>query len=179
MKDTLSSGRDSYGAFPNNVYVFDVFRKLADPLTGVCPPIYGSYSEGPGGDHPSNAAVAVIDPLFVKETFDAALAYEKVAGVSGVSPAHGEIPLRPGLDQNYPNPFNPSTVIGYRVSTASHVSIRVFDSLGREVGTLVDEDRQPGNYSVIYNAGRLASGVYVYRISAGSFADTKRMLVVK
>jgi hypothetical protein len=179
MKDTLSTGKDSYGLFPNNVYVFDVFRKLADPVTGVCPPKYGSYSEGPGGDHPSNAAVAVVDPAFVKETFDAALAYEKIAGVSAVPPTRGDMPLRPGLDQNYPNPFNPSTVIGYQVSTASHVNIRVFDALGREVGTLVDEDRQPGSYSVSYNAGRLASGLYMYRISAGSYVDTKRMLVVK
>lgn len=179
MKDTLATGKDSYGLFPNNVYVFDVFRKLADPLTGACPQIYGSNSEGPGGDHPSNAAVALIDPVFVKESFDAALAYEKIAGVSGVPSTGGDMPLRPGLGQNYPNPFNPSTVIGYQVSTASHVNIKVFDSLGREVGTLVDEDRQPGSYSISYNAGRLASGLYMYRISAGSYVGTKRMLVVK
>jgi len=179
MKDTLAAGKDSYGLFPNNVYVFDVFRKLADPVTGVCPTMYGSGSEGPGGDHPSNAAVAIIDPAFVKEVFDAAIAYEKVAALNGVSPTGDLVPSHPALDQNYPNPFNPSTMIGYSVSSASHVNIRVFDSLGRDVGTLVDEVKEPGTYSVQYDAGRLASGVYIYRITAGSYTNTRKMMVIK
>ena len=117
--------------------------------------------------------------MFVREAFDAALAYEKVAATSGISPTGGIPPERPGLDQNYPNPFNPSTVIGYRVGSAAHVNIRVFDSLGREVGSLVDEDQQPGSYTIQYDAGRLASGVYMYRIHAGTFTDTRRMIVIK
>ena len=77
MKQTLATGNDSFGPFPPNVYVFDVFHLLASPVDGYCDPIYGSGSEGPGDDHPSNAAVAVVDPAFIRETFDAAIAYER------------------------------------------------------------------------------------------------------
>jgi len=179
MKDTLAAGKDSYGAFPKNVYVFDVFRKLADGTTGVCPSQYGSWSEGPGGDHPSNAAVAIIDPLFVKETFDAALAYEKIAGVSAIPPAGSDIPLHPGLDQNFPNPFNPTTQIGYQVGTSSHVSLRIYDLIGREIGTLVDREQEPGTYQIRFDAGKLPSGVYLYKLTAGSYTSVRRMVVVK
>ena len=75
-KDTLAKGLDSFGAFPRNVYVFDVFHKLASSVDGYCDPSYASGSEGPGGDHPTNAACAIVDPLFVQETFNAAIAYE-------------------------------------------------------------------------------------------------------
>jgi hypothetical protein len=78
MKDVLATGNDSYGAFPRNVYVFDVFRKLADGTTGYCPPDYAGDG-GYGGDHPSLSAIAIVDPQFVKETFDAAIAYEGAA----------------------------------------------------------------------------------------------------
>ena len=76
-KDTLAAGNDSFGAFPSNVYVFDVFHKLASPIDGYCDPQYGSFSEGPGGDHPSNAAVAILDPVIIQETFDAAIAHAR------------------------------------------------------------------------------------------------------
>jgi len=72
-KDTLAAGLDSFGPFPGNVYVFDVFRKVADPNTGLEPV---GYIIGGGDEHPSNAAVAIVTPAFVKETFDAAIAYE-------------------------------------------------------------------------------------------------------
>jgi phosphodiesterase/alkaline phosphatase D-like protein len=78
MKDVLATGNDSYGAFPRNVYVFDVFRKLADGTTGYCPPNYAGDG-GYGGDHPSLSAIGIVDPQFVKETFDAAIAYEGAA----------------------------------------------------------------------------------------------------
>jgi hypothetical protein len=78
MKDVLATGNDSYGAFPRNVYVFDVFRKLADGTTGYCPPEYAGDG-GYGGDHPSLSAIGIVDPQFVKETFDAAIAYEGAA----------------------------------------------------------------------------------------------------
>ena len=87
MKDVLATGNDSYGAFPRNVYVFDVFRKLADGTTGYCPPDYAGDG-GYGGDHPSLSAIGIVDPQFIKETFDAAIAYEGAA--SGPStPAAG------------------------------------------------------------------------------------------
>ena len=69
------------------------------------------------------------------------------------------------LAQNYPNPFNPTTVVSYQVPVVSHVDLRVFDLLGREVAVLVNESKTPGSYAVTFNASGLASGVYLYRIS--------------
>jgi carboxypeptidase T len=97
-----------------------------------------------------------------------------------------ELPLRTGLEQNYPNPFNPVTQIRYSVgvaggqwSTASHVRLAVFDVLGRNVATLVDDQQAPGSYSVVWDASGCASGVYYYRLRAGGFSETKAMLLVR
>jgi hypothetical protein len=87
--------------------------------------------------------------------------------------------LRFGLSNNYPNPFNPSTVISYQLAVNSKVVLKVYDLLGREVATLVDEQEQPGEYSVTFDARGLASGMYYYRIQAGTFVETKKMLLLK
>jgi hypothetical protein len=91
----------------------------------------------------------------------------------------GSIPGAFALHQNYPNPFNPSTTLRYDVPAASHVTLRVYNVLGQEVATLVDELQQPGYKSVEFNAGRIASGVYVCRLTAGSFVAAERMVVLK
>ncbi len=91
----------------------------------------------------------------------------------------GAIPERFTLEQNYPNPFNPSTEIRYHIEQSSHVVLKVFDVLGREVSTLVNEQSKPGTYRVQFHATNLASGVYYYRLSAGSFSDVKKMVVMK
>ncbi|MBS4036322.1 MAG: T9SS type A sorting domain-containing protein [Ignavibacterium sp.] len=83
------------------------------------------------------------------------------------------------LEQNYPNPFNPSTKISWQSAVGSHQTLKVFDVLGDEVATLVDEYREAGRYEVNFDASRLASGVYIYRLSAGSFIEMKKMLLLK
>jgi len=83
------------------------------------------------------------------------------------------------LWQNYPNPFNPSTIIGYDIPNLSHVTMNVYDVLGRKVETLVDNEKLPGHYQVTFNASRLPSGVYFYRLTAGSFVQTKKLIVIK
>ncbi len=83
------------------------------------------------------------------------------------------------LDQNYPNPFNPSTQIGYTISESSHVTLRVYDLLGRQVATLVDENRAAGSYKVTFNAAGLSSGVYIYRLESAGQVLTKRMTLLK
>jgi len=80
------------------------------------------------------------------------------------------------LNQNYPNPFNPVTQIKYQVPTASKVTLKVYDILGREVATLVDQVRTAGVYSVSFNGSSLSSGVYFYRMTAGKFNQTKRLI---
>ena len=83
------------------------------------------------------------------------------------------------LSQNYPNPFNPSTVIKFSIPKTSMVNLTVYDVLGREVMTLVNDVMQPGEYNALFDASALSSGVYFYTINAGDFADTKKMLLVK
>ena len=80
---------------------------------------------------------------------------------------------------NYPNPFNPSTVIKYQIVKAGHVTLKVYDTLGREVANLVDKEQPSGRYSVNFNASSLASGIYLYRITANGFTAVKKMLLMK
>ncbi len=83
------------------------------------------------------------------------------------------------LAQNYPNPFNPSTSINYSLAERSNVSIKVFDMLGREVANLVNTVQEAGSYDVTFNASNLASGMYVYSITAGNFTSSKKMMLLK
>jgi len=83
------------------------------------------------------------------------------------------------LFQNYPNPFNPSTVIKYHLSTAGNVRLTIFDVLGREVRTLLNEQKSAGFYQVNWNASGVSSGVYFYRLQAGSFTETKKLVLLK
>lgn len=92
-----------------------------------------------------------------------------------------EIPSQFELSQNYPNPFNPSTVISYKLADKSNVSLKIYDMLGKEVATLVNEEQQPGIYNSqfsIFNS-QLSSGVYFYRLQAGNFVQTKKMMLLK
>ena len=85
------------------------------------------------------------------------------------------------LEQNYPNPFNPETVISFSIPAASNVQLKIYDVLGKEVSTLVNEYKQPGKYSINYSAknNELASGIYFYSLSANNFYMTKKLLYLK
>lgn len=83
------------------------------------------------------------------------------------------------LFQNYPNPFNPSTTISFSIPEEDFVSLKVFNSLGEEVAKLINETKPAGNYSVSFNASDLTSGVYFYKINAGSFVEIKKMVLMK
>jgi hypothetical protein len=83
------------------------------------------------------------------------------------------------LSQNFPNPFNPATIISWQVPVDGYTTLKVYDDLGREVATLVNEEKPAGNYEVEFNASELASGVYYYRIISGDFVDTKKMILMK
>ncbi len=88
-------------------------------------------------------------------------------------------PIKFELSNNYPNPFNPATTINYSVPKTSFVTIRVYDFLGREVATLVNEEKTAGNYKIHFNASNLASGIYFYRMQAGNFFETKKLILLK
>ena len=97
-----------------------------------------------------------------------------------------ELPKQFALEQNYPNPFNPSTVIRYELPAPSKVLLRIFDVLGRNTATLVDENQDGGVRSVEWNARSLSSGIYFYRLEASSlsdpskaFAQVRKMILLK
>jgi hypothetical protein len=90
-----------------------------------------------------------------------------------------DIPMTFALEQNYPNPFNPKTVVSCQLPVASRVKLVVYDILGREVKVLMDEIKDPGRYEVTWDARNCASGVYIYRMTAGGFVSTKKMILLK
>jgi len=83
------------------------------------------------------------------------------------------------LSQNFPNPFNPSTVISYQLPVSAQVTLKVFDVLGNEVASLVNLQQEAGSYNVTLDASTLASGTYIYRLIAGDFVSTKKLVVLK
>lgn len=83
------------------------------------------------------------------------------------------------LSQNYPNPFNPTTTIQFNLQKESFVQLKVFDAIGREVKTLVNEERPAGSYSIKFDAAKLSSGIYYYRIATGKYTETKKMILLK
>ena len=109
--------------------------------------------------------------------------YKILSNVSSVEGSEGERVDEYQLEQNYPNPFNPTTMIQYSVVNTGNVSLKVYDVLGNEVATLVNEEKQPGNYEVEFQSTvsnqQLASGIYFYQLRAGEFVQTKKMLLLR
>lgn len=99
--------------------------------------------------------------------------------ITDISNSKNSIPESFHLYQNYPNPFNPSTTINYSIPNTSFVTIKVYDMLGREVASLVDENKSAGNYNIKFNAGKLSSGVYFYQLKSGNYTSIKKMLLLK
>jgi len=102
--------------------------------------------------------------------------------VNDILPDETIIPGEFSLEQNYPNPFNPTTSIQYAISSRQFVSLKVFDVLGNEAATLVNEYKTAGSYEVEFNVGQtssLSSGVYYYQLKAGSFVETKKMILLR
>jgi hypothetical protein len=102
-----------------------------------------------------------------------------VPGVSSVEDKSNPNPEDYELYQNYPNPFNPTTTIRFTIPHRSNVTLKVYDMLGKEIATLVDEEKNPGSYEVKFDASNLPSGVYFYKIKAGEFTQTKKMILMK
>jgi hypothetical protein len=101
------------------------------------------------------------------------------ASAFAVEPVTGQVPSAYDLSQNYPNPFNPSTVIRYQLPAAGRVTLKVYDTAGREVATLVNAQQQPGSYEVRFDAQGLSSGVYFYQLRSGDVTRTSKMVLLK
>jgi hypothetical protein len=97
--------------------------------------------------------------------------------ITSVEMLSTNVPTHFGLDQNYPNPFNPATTISFRLSSQSFVSLKVFNALGREVSILLEKELPAGTYVQRWDAEALPSGVYFCRLQAGSFTETKKLIL--
>ena len=98
---------------------------------------------------------------------------------TGVNDNNNQIPISFALDQNYPNPFNPTTTISFSFPSKSFVTLKMFDILGKEVATIISEEMSAGSYSRQWNAANMSSGIYFYRLQAGSFTETKKLILLK
>jgi hypothetical protein len=102
-----------------------------------------------------------------------------VSEIISVRNISSEIPESYSLMQNYPNPFNPTTVIKWSLKEAAFVTLKIYDVMGREVGTYVNEKLNIGIYETTFDGSDLSSGVYYYKLQAGNFTDTKKMMLIK
>lgn len=97
----------------------------------------------------------------------------------GIKPISTEVPAEFSLQQNYPNPFNPSTIIRFLIKDSRSVSLKIFDVIGKEVTTLVNEQLKAGEYEINWDASAYASGIYYYKLVTDNFSDTKKMVLIK
>ncbi|MBK6536453.1 MAG: T9SS type A sorting domain-containing protein [Ignavibacteria bacterium] len=104
-----------------------------------------------------------------------------IEGVTGklTNESITNIPTEFALGQNYPNPFNPSTTINYELPASNFVTLKIYDLVGKEVMTLVNEKLDAGRYSATFNGSNLASGMYFYKITAGEFTFIRKMVLIK
>jgi hypothetical protein len=98
---------------------------------------------------------------------------------TGITPVSNNLPSKYVLEQNYPNPFNPSTNVKFSLPKEGFVKLNVYDGLGREISSLVNENLKAGEYEVGYNAAGLTSGAYFYKLEVNDFVRTKKMILVK
>jgi hypothetical protein len=135
-------------------------------------PKTGDPSQYPNGHGPQGDAIRIYNYVRLVRNVDSG------TGVKN-DESSNSIPNHFRLDQNYPNPFNPETTISYSSPKSEHVTLKVFDVLGREIATLVNENKVAGNYNVKFNASELPSGIYIYRLIGNGFSQSKKMLLIK
>ena len=99
--------------------------------------------------------------------------------ITGIESKQNILPLHFYLSQNYPNPFNPTTTIKYSIPKTSYVTVKVYDIIGREIRTLVNNQKSTGNHEIVFNASELSSGIYFYKMQAGNFIKTKKLILLK
>jgi hypothetical protein len=126
----------------------------------------------------SGVTATVYAGMFLDQN-DGGPVYSMEVVATDVGPNESAVPEGFALDQNYPNPFNPQTEIGYRIPETGLVRLSIHDLLGREVATLVDEKKSPGFHQVTWDASGQASGIYFYRLRAGSYVETKKLVLMR
>jgi len=129
--------------------------------------------------YPHVKALLIANNYIFAGIIDISLWRRPLSEIVGIGNTSTEIPAKYSLSQNYPNPFNPTTNIRYELPKSGCIKLVVFDALGREVETLVNEKQTAGTYEATWNASKLSSGVYFYRLQAVDFTDTKKLILLK
>lgn len=133
--------------------------------------------------NPNDSAIFYVAVAFGENEFEMLTALQQAQSFYDTLTSIGNysdfIPSEISLSQNYPNPFNPNTKIQFSISTAEFVSLKIFDVLGNEVATLVNDELTPGIYQYNFDASDLSSGVYYYKLQAGNYSETKKMILMR
>jgi hypothetical protein len=141
---------------------------------------YGrKYAEGFGIISSGYGSIICTNNSLLKGCIINGILYGDTSTFVGINQISTEAPNNHTLTQNYPNPFNPSTIIKFQIPKSGFVNLTVFDVLGKEVQTLVNQQLSPGTYSVDFDGSTLPSGIYYYRLESGSFTETKKMVLIK
>jgi hypothetical protein len=181
---------------PGNVYVtgwsygtnmYPDFATIKYNSSGV--PQWLQRYNGTGNYYDGGNSIAVDNSGYVYVTGTSAtgppLPYYRYATIKysptavGIQPISNEIPGKFNLSQNYPNPFNPKTIINFQLSMFSYVSLKIYDVLGREIVTLVNETLKPGTYEAEFSGENYPSGIYYYKLISGDYSETKKMILIK
>jgi hypothetical protein len=163
------------------------YNLITDQLTYTNYTIVGTDPAGlhsvgthsPGGVTVSDNQIRYDTPVYGKDRRGNNFYLQPSNPTEVQAPHGGTLSHQFQLYPNYPNPFNPSTIIRYSLPSRNHVTLKITDVLGKEIATLVDEDVQEGYHEVVFSAGELASGMYFCNIRAGSFTQTKRILLIR
>jgi hypothetical protein len=172
MIQSLRDSLDSSFVFQNS--------DLALPLR-----IFNLRKQYAGNQEIKKAIDRVFNFIISDQIDEATNLVDSISAITDVNINEPGSPAKFYLGQNYPNPFNPTTNIEYRIvefpesGTGGFVSLKIYDVLGREVATLVNKEKQPGNYEVEFNASSLSSGIYYYQLKADSYIETKKMILAK
>jgi hypothetical protein len=155
-------------------YKFGINYGLGSALTG-CNPNWNDNEQEIGDNHMFN----LFTTAWYCETLDTFGVMGLKDFVADVNEIPGDVPSTYALEQNFPNPFNPGTTINFSIPTEGFVSLDVYNSIGQKVAALVSETKTAGTYAVNFDASDLTSGIYFYKISSGSFTETKKMILLK
>jgi hypothetical protein len=176
--------------FPTGYFIegrmsFDAISKLANPDDALFVPLKGmrikiDYSVNDADATGQREGILTLSPFNEDQSWNNVSRWTYTWIGDAMTDVEDEsMPLSFELAQNYPNPFNPTTTIKYSVATDDMVSLKVFNVLGQEVKTLVNEQQKPGFYQVQFDASKLASGVYIYKLTSGNQIYSKKMLLLK
>jgi hypothetical protein len=180
-----SGGNTFFLCVDKSDYVWVAFSHFDPSFNSIGDGVYYTKNLGTTWSPASNNAktvtfkqlVAIGDSVYGISYFNGIYLFTRSGAASGITSFEG-IPNTFALSQNYPNPFNPSTTIHYQLPMSAEATLKIFDLLGREVATLLDEMKQAGYYSVEWKP-QLPSGVYFYRLQAGEFVETKKLILLK